>query len=443
MIAWLQPAALWGLALIAAPLLIHLLRTRRAPTVAFPTIRFVRPSPVAAIRVGPPSDLWLLLIRAGIIALAALALAQPLAVTQARLDAWNSRVARAIVIDRSESMDTRIGSGRTAREEAVDVASAESASAAAAFRIETSDLRDGLRRAVRWLEAAPPARREAVLVSDFQLAALDDADVRALPQGIGLRLVTVDGGDGSAKQIAGAWLLEAPGIDARNQTMRISPDGTEATVSAGASERQAGLRILAGTGEEGPLMRAVARAGAPAPSADRPMVLRFANAPGAGSVAPLRERWMIDSIAVLEANPEVVRLSRDVAAIKLQPSDAWTVLARDREGVPLVRAAALQQELVVDVAVPASSYFAAVVLQSTLVAGHGSAGNAEQEVLHIDGRRLAGWNRAPAPVNAEVWRYAAKSDARWCWLGVVALLGLEQFVRRRRSVLEQEHRAAA
>ena len=190
-------------------------------------------------------------------------------------------------------------------------------------------------------------------------------------------------------------------------------------------------------------MRAVARAGAPAPSADRPMVLRFANAPGAGSVAPLRERWMIDSIAVLEANSEVVRLSQTIAAIKVQPSDAWTVLARDREGVTLVRAAALQHELVVDVAVPASSYFAAVVLQSTLVAGHGSAGNAEQEVLHIDGRRLAGWNRAPAPANAEVWRYAAKSDARWCWLGVVALLGLEQFVRRRRSVFEEEHRAAA
>ena len=443
MIAWLQPDALWGLALIAVPLLIHLLRTRRAPTVAFPTIRFVRPSPVAAIKVGAPSDLWLLLIRAAIIALAALALAQPLAVTQARLNAWNSRVARAIVIDRSESMDTRIGSGRTAREEAIDVAPAESAGAAAAIRIETSDLGDGLRRAARWLEAAPPARREAVIVSDFQLAALDDADVRALPQGIGLRLVTVDGGDSSAKQLAGAWLLGAPGIDARNQTMRISPDGTEATVSAGASETQAGLRILAGTGEEGPLMRAVARAGAPAPSAHRPMVLRFANAPGAGNVATLRERWMIDSIAVLEANPEVVRLSRDVAAIRLQPSDAWTVLARDREGAPLVRAAALEHELVVDVAVPASSYFAAVVLQSALVARHGAVGNAEQEVLHIEGGRLAGWNRAPAPVNAEVWRYADKSDARWCWLGVVALLGLEQFVRRRRSVLEQEHRAAA
>ena len=445
MITWLQPAALWGLALIAAPVLIHLLRTRRAPTVPFPSIQFVRPSPVAAIRVGPPSDLLLLLVRSAIIAFAVLALAQPLLLTSSRLNAWNARIARAVVVDRSESMTRRALSGRTASEEAADVASAEAGSAIAAIRIEATDLAEGLRRAARWLETAPPARREAVVVSDFQLGAIDDSASGTLPQGIGLRLVSVGSGTGSVKQIQGMRLLGAPGIDERDQAMRISPDSTEATQTAAARPTQTGLRILTGgsIGDENPLIRAVARAGAPAPSVDRPIVMRFANGAAAGAVAAVRERWMIDTIAALEANPELRRMARDATAIKQPASGAWSVLLRDRDDSPLLRAAAYDRELVIDAAVPAASYFAAVTLQSALAASHGPIGSPEQEVLRIPQERLSAWSRAPAPVTNDAWRFADSSDARWCWLGVLGLLGLEQWARRRRPAVEEEYRAAA
>ena len=56
--------------------------------------------------------------------------------------------------------------------------------AAGAFRAETfatNDVADGIRRATDWLRTAPPARRELVVISDFQLGALDAATFRDLP----------------------------------------------------------------------------------------------------------------------------------------------------------------------------------------------------------------------------------------------------------------------
>jgi hypothetical protein len=445
MIAWLQPAALWGLALMAVPVLIHLLRTRRAPTVPFPSVQFVRPSPVAAIKAGRPSDLLLMLLRAAIVALAVLALAQPLLLTSSRVNAWNARVARAIVVDRSESMNERTPAGTTAKEEAADIATAEAASAAAAIRIDADDLAEGLRRAGRWLETAPPARREAVVVSDFQLGALDDRIRSTLPTGAGLRLVTVGGADASAKHVEGMRLLGAPGIGYRDQAMRLSPDGTQAAVRGAADPARTGLRILgaASARDHDTLVRAVARAGAPAPSAERPIVIRFASAPAAEAVTAVRERWMIETIAALETNPELKRLARDATADKQPPSEAWTVLLRDRNGDPLLRAAVLDRELIIHASVSAASYFAAVTLQGALSALHGAIGKPEQEVLRIPRERLASWSQAPGPVNADAWRFAGSSDARWCWLGVLALLGAEHSARRRRRDIEEEHRAAA
>jgi hypothetical protein len=440
MIAWLQPAALWALTLIAVPVLIHLLRTRRAPVVRFPSIQFVRRSPVAAIKAGPPSDLFLMLVRAGIVGLAVLALAQPLLVTSSRLNAWNARVARAIVVDRSESMNARTPAGRTASQEAGDIASAEAATAAAAVRIDATDLTEGLRRAARWLETAPPARREAVVVSDFQLGALDDGVQKILPERTGLRLVAVSGAGGSVKAVEGTRLFGAPGIGYRVQAMRISRDGTEATVTGAADSTRTGLRILGG---EDSLIRAVARAGAPAPSADQPILIRFANTITTEALAPVRERWMIETIAALETNPELRRLARGATAAKQPASEVWTVLLRDRDGNPVLRAAALDRELIIDAAVPAASYFAAVTLQSALTAAHGAIGKPEEEVLRIPPERLAAWSRAPAPVNTDAWRFADSSDARWCWLAALALLGLEHLVRRRQSEIGEEHRAAA
>jgi len=63
MIHWLNPSALAGLALLGLPILIHLLRTRQAERIPFPSLRFVVPSETAAVRLRLPADWLLLLVR--------------------------------------------------------------------------------------------------------------------------------------------------------------------------------------------------------------------------------------------------------------------------------------------------------------------------------------------------------------------------------------------
>ena len=60
---WLNPSALFALAAIAAPILIHILVQRRAERFPFPTLRFLQPTRLAAIRRHLLEDLPLLAIR--------------------------------------------------------------------------------------------------------------------------------------------------------------------------------------------------------------------------------------------------------------------------------------------------------------------------------------------------------------------------------------------
>ena len=50
MIAWMQPHALWGLLAAGGAVAVHLLLRARGVRVAFPSLRFVHTSPVAALR---------------------------------------------------------------------------------------------------------------------------------------------------------------------------------------------------------------------------------------------------------------------------------------------------------------------------------------------------------------------------------------------------------
>ncbi len=182
---WLQPAALWLMTLAAVPIAIHLLRTRRSKRVAFPSVRFVRPSQTASVRLRAPSDLLLLALRVTIVALAGLACAQPLWITPAREAAWNARIARAIVVDASESMRDSVAA------DAVRAGVARESAAFASRTFESADIGDGITRAVTWLGHVPPARREIVVISDFQLGSMAGADVGDVPASVGLRFERV------------------------------------------------------------------------------------------------------------------------------------------------------------------------------------------------------------------------------------------------------------
>ena len=98
---WVNPLALFALAAVAAPILIHILIQRRAERIPFPTLRFLQPTRLAAIRRHLLEDLPLLAVRVALLAAAAAAFAGPLLVTAARRNAWDRRSVRAVVVDRS------------------------------------------------------------------------------------------------------------------------------------------------------------------------------------------------------------------------------------------------------------------------------------------------------------------------------------------------------
>jgi hypothetical protein len=195
--------------------------------------------------------------------------------------------------------------------------------------------------------------------------------------------------------------------------------------------------------EEERLLRVVARAGAPAPREDRPLVLAFAPAAAHPVVTGVQAHWMIEAIVGLEQNPELHRLAREMKAAGPREALNRTVLIRDGAGESLLRAAALGRELLLEVGAPATSYFAAAVLQAALGSVTGPPGNPEQDVMRIPSHTLSGWNRPPAAVGADVWMHADSSDSRWFWIAALVLMGLEEWLRRRRRTSHEVLRAAA
>ena len=107
-IEWINPAALAGLAAVAGPVLVHLLRRQRAThgSRSQPSGSWRRLTSAAA-RLRNPSDLLLLSLRIAIVAAAAIAAAQPMLMTGWRRAAWEQRINRALVVDDSESLTPR------------------------------------------------------------------------------------------------------------------------------------------------------------------------------------------------------------------------------------------------------------------------------------------------------------------------------------------------
>ena len=199
---WRNPVAWFGLATLLIPVAIHLLVRHRAEPRPFPSLRFVQPTRLASVRRKMISDWPLLVIRLAILAAAVAALADPLWQSAARRAEWNARQARAIVVDTTPSVtDAGVSGAGGAHAGAANAGAAgsEKPSAAAAigqreaegaFMAETfgtKQLADGIRRAAAWLRTAPPARRELVVISDFQLGALDAAMLRDIPSHVGIR----------------------------------------------------------------------------------------------------------------------------------------------------------------------------------------------------------------------------------------------------------------
>jgi len=422
MIEWLNPAALAGLAAAAGPIAVHLLRRQRAARLPFPSLRFVRAASTAAVRLRPPSDLWLLIVRVAIVCGAAVALAQPLLITSSRRDAWDRRLSRAIVVDTSASM-----ANLAAR--AAEAAAAESRGAVHVVRVESDRLGDGLRRAAGALAGAPPSRREIVVISDFQLGSLTAADLAPIPARFGLRFVGV-GPPAASGEFRGDVSLGAPGIPVRQQQIRATAEGTLVQLTpAGAT--QAGLRVLESGPQVDGLLRTVARAGAPSPSASRPLVLAFTTNPA--NVSNLTDPWMLSTILKMRRDAALVGAARDHRPLKSAPGAPWSTVTRGAGDAPVVLAAAAGAELVLLVSGAPDDFLSAAALRSALVAQRGAPGWDEHEVERIPAVQRAAWTRDPARIEHGLPERSqhAPGDARWVWIGVLILLGMEMLIRRR------------
>lgn len=398
---WLLPAALVGLLALGGPLLVHLLRRQRARTLLVPTVRFIPALDQSIVRIRRPADGWLLLLRMAIVACAALALARPLLLTDARAAAWGERVARVVVVDVSESSGAAV---------AAEAAAAQLETADVAHRIDATDLSPALRRAAAWLEAAPPARREIVVLSDFQRGALEAADVDAVPEGMGMRFIPVrPPAPAATREITAGAVLAENG--AWQRTVRLDASTTSATFAPvpGAVD---GLRLLTAPEEAdaaASLRRVVSRAGAHAPSASEPIVVRF---PGG-----------------LQADGQAAGWTRDAALRLLREAD--------RNDLP-VRVASDAAALVVDVQAKPGSLEAAAALKAALDARPDPRELTEQEIARIPEATLSAWTREPGAADTTAWRQSDESDGRWFWLAALVLLGLETSVRRSHAAAARE-----
>ena len=177
-IAWTSPAALFGLSLIALPIAIHLLARQDARTLAFPSLRFLRETQLAAFRRRRIEDAALLACRAAILALAAAAMAGPLLQSAARSAGYAERTSRAVVAVDADG-------------DSVDATIADGAFASAMFR--RASIADALADAIRWLAQQPPSSREIVIAGTLRRGSISESELAMIPAEIGVRFQRADG----------------------------------------------------------------------------------------------------------------------------------------------------------------------------------------------------------------------------------------------------------
>ena len=406
--AWLSPAAFVGLAAVAGPILVHLLRRRQARRIVVPSVRFVLEAAESSVHFRRISDPVLLIVRIAVIVAAVVALARPLLVTEARAAKWAERVSRAVVVDTSESARGAI------TDEAI---AAQSNGADPVRRVNAPDVGSGLKRAAAWLAHAPPSRREIVVLSDFQRGALTASDLAAVPSEIGLRLIR--GVPSSASDDRVRWrVLSAQA--ALSGEADLAAESTTASYRS-VSPSWTGLEVVtapAHANDVTALRRVLTRAGVHAPVAERPITVRFAGAPGRSTGEPVDSDWTFG------AGQRLLEATRgfDVA---LNVSSA-------------------NGTLLVDVGSEPSSLAAAQVVAAALNARIDPATFTERETALIPQETLVAWSREPAAPDTGDWTRTDSSDGRYFWVLVLLLLGLESLLRGRQpAIVDREARHAA
>ncbi len=469
---WLNPVALFALAAIAAPILIHILVRRTAERFPFPTLRFLQPTRLAAIRRHLLEDWRLLAVRALLLAAAAAALAGPLLVTSSRRQAWDRRVARAVVVDAA------------AASQAGERGPAGSAVDPLQRTFRATSVADGIRRAVLWLDAAPPARREIVIASPLAIGSITDADIALVPAAFGIRFERT-GSLPRTRTVPAGRLIASDGVRAREVTLTgeqtssreapVSGPGAlpieidaspaeqpaiDAAVNAVLSERvwaaapdrrahlvlvqvEADLKVRTTSVPQG-----AAKADLKARTTSTPQsvvqAFRPALAEAMSSASPITLAWMADAVSRIARDPDVAAAGARVAGglaggpFALAP---WTTLVFAADGRPLAVAAASASRLLVASAAPAADLATPVLLRSIANALASVPDLSADEVVAIGAPVLQQWSRPPAPMTTTRIDTLDQDDRRWLWVAVLGLLALETWMRRSQAAdAVHEHR---
>lgn len=395
---WGAPWALLGLIAVVGPLVVHWLARQQSTRLRFPTLTFLTPTPPVSVRRHRIQDWPLLLIRMAMVALAAVALAQPVWLQSARPEATPSR---AIVLDTSQSLQRMVaGAGggpdagpveRVAAEAALETAQTlVSESAPRSRMVETPDVPSGVIRAAAWL-ARQPAPRELVVVSDFQEGALAAPDLEAVPFGVGVRLVpiAVDGP------------VPLPSADPVQLLVSVAPDAAHLATATEDAARQwlsappapAGLAQTAS--EAGATVRVV-----------------FAGAPDEASLRA--------AAVAIDSPPLFDRLSRIAADVR--------ALGLDMSGTEWQ---AVDGTLTAFSTAPPGSTDAAALVAAILRSGVTPLSLAERNPAVVDARVWSQWQR---PTTGEATPPVSEGDGRpvgrWLWLLVLGLMVVETWRRR-------------
>jgi hypothetical protein len=392
----------------------------------------------------------------GVLAAAAAALANVAWLAPWERNAWNARVARAVVVD--------------ARVPAPDRELTALAGSFASTRIDAVDLRDGVRRARAWLAAAPPGRRELVVISDFPLGSIDRLDLDEIPSPVGVRLVRA----GSARASTPVDLRTARSESATGpvstRILRVSTDNdltrvqewrpalpasgprldpVETRPKYGIEETATGVRLmglaveLLGRPEDRDVLRAAAAAllRLEFPTGDEPIhpVVLAAPAATLPRARPLCAPWMGEVGRAIALDADLASAASAGLPTTARADPPWVVALRGTGGSPLVSLAAGEGEpctLLVDTAFAPGTVEWPLLVHRVL-GGRGRATDFERaETLRIADADLQRFTRAPGEVDARELD-TGRGHRRLWWLAVLGLLLAEWWMRRHRRSAEE------
>jgi hypothetical protein len=405
---WLYPLAWLAVAAVAVPVVVHLLAHRRAERVPFPTLRFLRPTRLAAIRRRALEDVALLAVRSAIIVAAVAAFAGPLWVTPARQAQWNQRLV-------TETVDS-------------------------------SPLSEGIHRAVARLESAPPARQELVIAAPLTIGSVTAADLAVIPAHVGIRFIRT--GDLPATRTAEALGLLTPAGEVQ-RTVTLVGSETRVREAPAAARAQWPIEIVAPARLQrtvDAVRAAVLGVRVPAPVSNRRALLvlldadkensRDAAEAAAGPTngpAPIRTPWVADAVARVARDAALLDESRRTARgiadrSLLQPP--WHPLTAAADGRPVAVAAASGDRLLVASIAADGDLLVPTLARAIAVSLAPESDLRSAEIVPIPDSQLRAWTRAPGPPPPPRPETVERDDRRWLWGAVLLLLAIETWMRR-------------